>query len=53
MTFTIEPMINAGGHEWILLKDGWTVITADGSLSVQFEHSLAITRKGPEILTTL
>lgn len=53
MTFTIEPMLNAGTHEWILLPDGWTVITADGSLSVQFEHSLAITRKGPEILTRL
>lgn len=53
MTFTIEPMINAGTHEWILLKDGWTVITRDGALSVQFEHSLAITRHGPEILTKL
>lgn len=53
MTFTIEPMINQGGHEWILLNDGWTVITADGSLSVQFEHSIAITKKGPEILTRL
>lgn len=51
MTFTIEPMINAGTHEWILLKDGWTVITADQKLSVQFEHTIAITPKGPEILT--
>ncbi len=53
MTFTIEPMINQGGHEWILLNDGWTVITADGSLSVQFEHTLAIGKHGPEILTKL
>jgi methionyl aminopeptidase len=53
MTFTIEPMINEGTHEWILLNDGWTVITADGKLSVQFEHTLAITRQGTEILTTL
>lgn len=53
MTFTIEPMINEGTHEWILLKDGWTVITKDGKLSVQFEHSLAITKNGPELLTVL
>lgn len=53
MTFTIEPMINAGTHEWFLLNDGWTVVTADGQLSVQYEHSIAITSHGPEILTTL
>lgn len=53
MTFTIEPMINEGTHEWILLNDGWTVVTADGKLSAQYEHSLAITNHGPEILTTL
>lgn len=53
MTFTVEPMINEGGHEWILLNDGWTVVTADGKLSAQFEHSIAITDEGPEILTTL
>jgi methionyl aminopeptidase len=53
MVFTIEPMINAGTHEWLLLDDGWTVITADGSLSVQFEHTVAITEHGPEILTIL
>lgn len=51
MVFTVEPMINAGSHEWLLLNDGWTVITADGSLSVQFEHTIAITSNGPEILT--
>jgi methionyl aminopeptidase len=53
MVFTIEPMINAGDHEWITLEDGWTVITADGSLSAQFEHTVAITENGPEILTKL
>lgn len=53
MTFTIEPMINEGSHEWILLPDGWTVITADGKLSVQFEHTIAITRNGPDVLTRL
>jgi methionyl aminopeptidase len=53
MTFTIEPMINAGTHEWFLLNDGWTVMTADGRLSVQYEHTLAITKNGPDILTTL
>jgi len=53
MVFTIEPMINAGTHEWILLNDGWTVVTADGELSVQFEHTIAITDNGPDILTRL
>lgn len=53
MTFTIEPMINAGTHEWFMLNDGWTVVTADGQLSVQYEHSIAITKDGPEILTKL
>jgi methionyl aminopeptidase len=51
--FTIEPMINAGGYETMLDKrDGWTVRTADGSLSAQFEHTVVITEEdGPEILT--
>jgi methionyl aminopeptidase len=53
MTFTIEPMINAGSHEWYILNDGWTVVTGDGSLSVQYEHTIAITPNGPEILTKL
>jgi len=53
MTFTIEPMINQGGHEWILLPDGWTVITKDGSLSAQYEHTVAVTASGVEILTKL
>ncbi len=53
MTFTIEPMINFGTHEWILLNDGWTVITADGKLSAQYEHTIAIGKNGPMILTQL
>jgi methionyl aminopeptidase len=53
MVFTIEPMINTGTHAWRLLEDGWTVVTTDGSLSAQFEHSVAITKHGPEILTRL
>lgn len=53
MVFTIEPMINAGRPETQLMADHWGVRTADGSLSAQFEHSLAITPAGPEILTRL
>ena len=53
MVFTIEPMINAGRPDWKLLKDGWTVVTADGALSAQFEHTIAITDHGPEILSQL
>jgi methionyl aminopeptidase len=51
MVFTIEPMINAGTYRWLLLEDGWTVVTADGALSAQFEHTVAITNNGPMILT--
>jgi methionyl aminopeptidase len=51
MTFTIEPMINAGKHFTKLLSDGWTVVTKDHSLSAQFEHTLAVTETGFEILT--
>ncbi len=53
MVFTIEPMINAGGPEWAMLSDGWTVVTVDGKLSAQFEHTLAITDGEPEILSKL
>lgn len=53
MVFTIEPMINAGKHQWRMLDDGWTVVTADGKLSAQYEHTIAITPNGPEILTKL
>lgn len=51
MVFTIEPMINAGGYETQTLSDQWTICTKDGSLSAQFEHTLAITDGAPEILT--
>jgi len=53
MTFTIEPMINAGRPEWELLRDGWTVVTADGSPSAQFEHTVAVTNNGTMILSKL
>jgi len=51
MVFTIEPMINLGRPEVRTLSDGWTVVTADGSLSAQFEHTVAVTEAGVEILT--
>jgi methionyl aminopeptidase len=51
MVITIEPMIAAGRPETRVLPDRWTVVTADGSLSAQFEHTVAITENGPEILT--
>jgi methionyl aminopeptidase len=51
MVFTIEPMINAGGFETKLLADGWTVVTADGSRSAQFEHTIALTADGTMVLT--
>lgn len=49
--FAIEPMVNAGGAETFLMDDGWSVMTADGSLSAHFEHTTAITDNGPEVLT--
>lgn len=51
MTLAIEPMINAGTEEVRILPDHWTIITEDGSLSAHFEHTIAITRDGPDILT--
>ena len=51
MTFTIEPMINAGKPHTRLLSDGWTVVTKDHSLSAQWEHTLAVTGSGVEVLT--
>jgi methionyl aminopeptidase len=51
MTIAIEPMVNAGGPGVKILKDGWTVVTQDGSLSAHFEHSVLITDGEPEILT--
>ncbi|WP_455234023.1 type I methionyl aminopeptidase [Thiogranum longum] len=51
MTFTIEPMINAGKRHTKLLKDGWTVVTKDHSLSAQWEHTILVTEAGYEVLT--
>jgi methionyl aminopeptidase len=51
MTLAIEPMLNIGGDETFQLSDGWTVITADRTLSAHFEHTIAIRDEGPEILT--
>ena len=51
MTFTIEPMINAGKYATKTLKDGWTAVTKDKSLSAQFEHTIGITENGYEIFT--
>ncbi|MGQ0616649.1 MAG: type I methionyl aminopeptidase [Acidimicrobiia bacterium] len=51
MVFAIEPMVNAGSRHTKVLDDGWTVVTADGKLSAHFEHSIAITANGPEVLT--
>ena len=51
MVFTIEPMVNVGTHQTRVLSDHWTVVTADGKRSSQFEHTIAITENGPEILT--
>ncbi len=51
MIFTIEPMINAGKYQTRLLRDGWTAVTTDGSLSSQWEHTVCVTETGVEILT--
>ena len=51
MIFTIEPMINLGKYETKTLKDGWTAVTKDKSLSAQFEHTIGVTREGCEIFT--
>ena len=51
MTFTIEPMVNAGKPNVRLLPDGWTVVTKDHSLSAQWEHTLLVTEDGYEVLT--
>jgi methionyl aminopeptidase len=52
MTFTIEPMLNLGTHEWEMWDDGWTVVTRDRRRSAQFEHTILVTPTGAEILTT-
>lgn len=52
MVMTVEPIVNQGLDELIVLEDGWTSVTADGKLSAQFEHTIAITADGPFILTS-
>jgi methionyl aminopeptidase len=49
----IEPMLTLGSHEVAIKPDGWTVVTRDGSLAAHFEHTIAVTENGPEILTTI
>ena len=51
MTFTIEPMLCLGTHEWDMWDDGWTVVTKDGQVSAQFEHTVLVTDTGAEVLT--
>lgn len=51
MVLAVEPMVNEGSHEVEVLDDGWTVVTSDGKLSAQYEHTIAVTRDGPLILT--
>ena len=51
MTLAIEPMVNMGDYQVKVLRDGWTTVTADGSLSAHFEHTVVITEDGPKIMT--
>jgi methionyl aminopeptidase len=51
MTFTIEPMITLGTHEYQMWRDGWTVVTKDRRWTAQFEHTVVVTEDGYEILT--
>jgi methionyl aminopeptidase len=51
MVFTIEPMLTLGTHEWKMWDDGWTVVTADRSITAQFEHTLVVTDTGAQVLT--
>jgi methionyl aminopeptidase len=51
MTLAIEPMVNAGDAPVKILKDGWTVVTRDASLSAHFEHTVLVTETAPEIMT--
>jgi methionyl aminopeptidase len=53
MVLAIEPMVNAGGYEVEIKEDGWTAVTKDGSLAAHFEHSVAITKNGPYILSQI
>jgi methionyl aminopeptidase len=51
MVFAIEPMVDAGAHEVVVADDGWAIHTADGSLSAHFEHTVAVGKRGPRVLT--
>jgi methionyl aminopeptidase len=51
MTLTIEPMFTLGSPETATLPDGWTVVTRDGKLSAHWEHTIAVTENGPQVLT--
>ncbi len=53
MVFAVEPMVNVGSYDTYALEDGWSVMTADGSLSAHFEHTIAVTDDGPEVFTVL
>ena len=53
MVFALEPMVNAGGAAVQVLDDNWTAVTVDGGLSAHFEHMVAVTRNGPDVLTRL
>ncbi len=53
MVLAVEPMVNAGTAATCSLDDGWTVVTEDGRLSAHFEHTIAITEAGPQVLTVL
>jgi len=51
MVFAIEPMVNQGDPDVMVLEDGWTAVTVDGKLSAHFEHTIALGDNGPEVLT--
>jgi methionyl aminopeptidase len=51
MTLAIEPMVNMGKRDVRVLADGWTAVTRDGSLSAHFEHTVAVTKNGPLVMT--
>jgi methionyl aminopeptidase len=51
MVLAVEPMVNMGSEKVRILDDGWTAVTVDGQLSAHFEHTIAITDAGPEVLT--
>jgi methionyl aminopeptidase len=53
MVLAIEPMVNEGGYEVQVLPDGWTVVTKDGKLSAHFEHTVAVTENGPDVLSRI